>query len=68
MLHTLFGDRKEPCEIPPKSQWPLLKTEVKLMFSDFLGSQFWKQNSRKIYAVPESDFVEFQNGRRAKTR
>ncbi|CAL8388879.1 unnamed protein product [Boreogadus saida] len=31
------------------------------------SSQFWKQNSRKIYAVPESDFVEFQNGRRAKT-
>ncbi|KAK2905264.1 hypothetical protein Q8A67_007063 [Cirrhinus molitorella] len=25
-----------------------------------------QENSRKIYAIPEQDFVEFQNGRRAK--
>ncbi|XP_059403398.1 uncharacterized protein LOC132136873 isoform X2 [Carassius carassius] len=31
------------------------------------SSQYWKQNSRKIYAISEFDFVEFQNGRRAKT-
>ncbi|XP_028454800.1 uncharacterized protein LOC114569201 [Perca flavescens] len=30
------------------------------------SSQYWKQNSRKIYAISEYDFVEFQNGRRAK--
>lgn len=30
------------------------------------SSQYWKQNSRKIYATSEYDFVEFQNGRRAK--
>ncbi|KAL1279220.1 hypothetical protein QQF64_025893 [Cirrhinus molitorella] len=30
------------------------------------SSHYWKQNSRKIYAIPEQDFVEFQNGRRAK--
>ncbi|XP_058629189.1 uncharacterized protein LOC131538978 isoform X2 [Onychostoma macrolepis] len=31
-----------------------------------ISSHYWKQNSRKIYAIPEQDFVEFQNGRRAK--
>ncbi|KAI7809913.1 hypothetical protein IRJ41_019884 [Triplophysa rosa] len=30
------------------------------------GYHYWKQNSRKIYAISEQDFVEFQNGRRAK--
>ncbi|KAK7168473.1 hypothetical protein R3I94_002520 [Phoxinus phoxinus] len=30
------------------------------------SSQYWKQNSRKIYAIYEYDFLEFQNGRRAK--
>uniref|UniRef100_A0A1A8BJD7 RING-type domain-containing protein n=1 Tax=Nothobranchius kadleci TaxID=1051664 RepID=A0A1A8BJD7_NOTKA len=32
------------------------------------SSSYWKQNSRKIYAIFEDDFVEFQNGRRQKTR
>ncbi|XP_030589338.1 uncharacterized protein LOC115782935 isoform X1 [Archocentrus centrarchus] len=30
------------------------------------SSHYWKQNSRKIYAIFEDDFVEFQNGRTAK--
>ncbi|KAL7394671.1 hypothetical protein ABVT39_001760 [Epinephelus coioides] len=30
----------------------------------FTGFKFWALNSRKVYAI--SDFVEFQNGRRAK--
>uniref|UniRef100_A0A1A8GZV3 Uncharacterized protein n=1 Tax=Nothobranchius korthausae TaxID=1143690 RepID=A0A1A8GZV3_9TELE len=32
------------------------------------SSSYWKQNSRKIYAIFEDDFVELQNGRRQKTR
>ncbi|XP_065116013.2 uncharacterized protein [Paramisgurnus dabryanus] len=32
------------------------------------SSQYWKQNSRKIFAISEQEFVEFQNGRRAKVR
>ncbi|XP_030581991.1 uncharacterized protein LOC115778100 isoform X2 [Archocentrus centrarchus] len=32
------------------------------------SSHYWKQNSRKIYAIFEDDFVEFQNGRTAKAR
>ncbi|XP_046900257.1 uncharacterized protein LOC124483755 [Hypomesus transpacificus] len=32
------------------------------------SSHFWKQNSRKIYAIPEYDFEEFRNGRAKASR
>ncbi|XP_029953571.1 CREB-binding protein-like isoform X2 [Salarias fasciatus] len=33
---------------------------------DTRSSQYWKQNSGNIFALPESEFRDFQNGRRAK--
>ncbi|XP_029954714.1 histone acetyltransferase p300-like [Salarias fasciatus] len=33
---------------------------------DTRSSQYWKQNSGKVFALPESEFRDFQNGQRAK--
>ncbi|XP_077393895.1 uncharacterized protein LOC144031048 isoform X2 [Festucalex cinctus] len=54
-----------------------LETECGIILTDSQGNEildseatrsihYWKDNSRKVFVFPESDFQEFQNGRRAK--